>query len=698
MAKQRRGAPRGLARRREPVQPLDQETIAELVALVEGGQYVDAIVTMEELREDHPREPLLYKLLGMAYSQVGELGGAAQRWEEAIRLDPDDISLWRLLTGIYYSQGRPIHALHALRRYVAAAPDDEEELPQLRTMVREMEALLDARGRQLGVARGDAERGTLLLEQGQRALEEGQYLDAARRFRDAARALPAWTTPRTNLALAQFLLGRHDEAVAGAERVLAEHPDDSLALNVMVRLLVMLGRREDAAPYGERLWAVAQAAVARLARADAGDDEAAEEEPPFEFEKAADAFALLDWDERVVATLERLPREELGDRGLLLLGAALANTGRKATALEVLQELEPLPRAARLAEALRLNEAPPGGRFTAVGRAELLPAELSEQVAMAFGVDAPGDEAARATARQAVVARAPEYLPAFMASLWLDDEVSSAHAVGVLLAVGTPAALEAVRTFAFGRLGPDDPRLHAALRLREAGRVDANRPLVLWQDGRYQELRPPRYTLVAEAAAPERSYPPAVARLMEKALDRYARQDLAGAARFYRQVLERDPTVVDAEQHLGLIALFGGDHGAAEAHFARALELDPSSLLARCTLASLRLGQRRPAEARDLLIPLTERTSFRPGELGSYLFTTAELAAADGDPARARTQLRLLLAYLPEHATARLRLRDLEREEAERKEAQAPEGGAASQLVQPLVQPPGNVRLFDPRA
>lgn len=677
MAKHKRRAQGGPVGPRVPVPPLDPEAIDEIVGLLDGGRPIEAIMILEQLRNDHPRDATIYKFLGMGYAQVGELGGAAQAWEEASRLDTDDPNLWRVLAGVYQAQGRVVHALRALRRYLAAEPADEE-LAEVEALRQRMEEALAEIGHTFGVSPAEAERGTLLLERGLRAMEEDDFLGATRHFRDAARVLPGWTVPQNNLALCQFELGNGDAAIAAAERTLASAPNDAHALGNLVRFLVILGRREEALGYGERLWTLTQGALATVPT---GGEEAVTR---FEFEKAADAWILLEQDERVVATLERLPRETLSDYGLALLGAALANTGRKTTALEVFGALEPDPAAARLAEALRLNETPPGRRFPGVEPAELLPAAIANQLAKEIDrINAQGTaDEVRAAAIGTLLARAPTFLPAFAASLWLEDEISSSGAVAVLLGVATPEAIDAVRLFAFGRLGPDETRLHAALVLHWAGRVEANinRPLLLWQDGRYQEVRPPRYEIVDEEPGAKRPYPPAIGKLMAKALERHTKGDYAGAARLYHQVLAQDATVEDAEQHLGLIELLNGDLDAAERHFTRALELDPAFALPRCTLASLRIRQGRLPEARDLLIPLADRTRFGVTELASYLFTTAELARADGDEARARGQLRLLLAYVPTHTPARLRLRELERAETERQEAQ---GQGTGQLLQP---------------
>ena len=186
-------------------------------------------------------------------------------------------------------------------------------------------------------------------------------------------------------------------------------------------------------------------------------------------------------------------------------------------------------------------------------------------------------------------------------------------------------------------------------------------------------MLPPRYEVTLDSEAVQ-AYPPAIAKLMEKALDRRSNGDPDGAARLLRQVLSQDASIVEAEQHLGVIGLLQNNDTEAETHFTRALTLQPDFSLARSALASLRVKQKRLSEAREVLIPLIDRTTFRATELASYLFTAAELAGADGDPARARQQLRLLLAYVPGHNPARMRLRDLEREEAERKKAQEQQG------------------------
>lgn len=677
MARQKRGRQSNSLIPPDQLPPLNNETVNELAQMLDAGQFVEAILIMEAMREEHPREAILAKLLGMAYAEIGELSAAAERWEEATRLDPRDPSLWRLLAGVYQGQGRIAHALRALRRYLEQEEDDDQQ-EQLESVRDAFEEALDDLAATYGVTRNEADRAALLLEQGLRTMEGGDYLGANRQFRDAARAMPGWTAPLNNQALCQFELGNTDAAIEMSQRVLATNADDAFALAALVRFLTLTGRRAEAAPHADRLWALVQDGLAQQRAGGEVTPQPGLTESLL-FEKAAEAFTYLERDDQVIAALEPQPRDSLSDLALIQLGAALANRNRKPAALDLFKALDPHPVAAPLAEALQLNETPPGRRFPALDPAQLFPqkiAERADQELARIAADPPAEEA---TARQGLMldflAHFPTFLPTFYSSLWMGDELASANAAGLLLRVGTPEAIDAVRTFAFGRLGPDETRLHAALLLRREGLVDANRPLLLWQDGRYQEMSPPRFGVTPDTAD-ARPYPPAVAKQMSKALDRRAKGDLDGAARALRQVLSQDPSVVDAEQHLGVLALLQNDDLAAEGHFKRALEIDPGFGLARSALASLRVKQKRFNDARDLLIPLADRTAFRATELASYLFTAAELAGADGDAARARQQLRLLLAYVPSHTPARMRLRELEREEEERKKAQEQQGNA----------------------
>lgn len=660
MAKKRRGH-----QEVPPVPTLDAETQARVdnaVTMLEAGDFVEAIGLLEPLREEHPRTALIYKLLGSAYADLGVPNAAAERWEEGAKLDPADEHLWRFLAGAYGQIGSYTHALRALRRYHALEPDGE---PDLREALQELEAILSQTSTELGLSLRDTERATILLENALRAMMKGEHEEALRAARDASRMAPEWVIPRTLIALAQFQLGRGAEALATCERLLERQPDNGHVLASYARFLVTLGRRDDALEVSDRL-------VAQLQDPNASSDN----QNQFARERAAEAFALLEQDERVVATLGGDARLRAGEGALLLLGAALANLGRREEALELFASLEEHAVASRITAALRRGDVPPGGRFVSLPPSELLPSGMLDSV-LAQVLEPETEGAMGQAAMGKLLDEAPTFMPALLASLWHAEDLAAARAVDILLVLGTPEAIDALRAFVTGRLGRDEVRLHAAVGLRDDGHLGDSPVLRLWQEDQLVELSPPRFELLDPAQAPRAPYPVAVRKLMERAVARHEEGDLEAAASAYERVLAIDGSVADAEQHLGLILLLRGDREGAEPHFQRAFELDPEFVLARCTLASLRIGQRRFPEARELLEPLAGRPAFEPSELAAYLFTSAELAAAEGDGARARSQLRLLFAYVPDHEPALMRLRDLERADATQRQA------AALRLVQP---------------
>lgn len=650
MAKKQRkraGAPATKAHDPEIRQQIDRA-----VGLLEAGQFIEAVSLLEPLRESLPSEAVVYKLLGTAYAELGAPALAAGRWEEAVKLDPHDENIWRFLAGAFGQIGCYTHALRALRRHHALATNAD---PGLREARDELEGILSQTSAELGLSVREAERATLLLEDALRAQMSGDFETALRYARDASRMSPSWPIPRTLIALAQFQLGRGDEALATCERLLEEQPDNGHALAAYARFLVTLGRREDALVVSDRLLSSLGA-----------PDIAEKNHNQFTRERAAEAFAQLEQDERVVVALGGETLRQAGEGAHLLLGVAQANLGRHAEALELFSALEEHPVALRFVEALRRGDTPPGGRFIALPPSELLPSgmldRLLEQVLQPA---TEGDLGQRAMLE--LVDHAPTFMPALLASLWHADDLAAARAVDILLVLGTPAAIDALRVFASGRLGRDEVRLHAAIGLRDDGHLDGGPILALWQEDQLERWSPPRYELLDPAGAPRAPYPVAVRKLMERAVAWHEEGNLDAAASAYERIVALDPTVADAEQHLGLIKLLRGDREAAEPHFQRAFALNPEFVLARCTLASLRIGQRRFDEARELLAPLTDQLRFEPSELAAYLFTTAELAAAEGDGARARAQLRLLFAYVPDHEPALMRLRDLERVEAARR-------------------------------
>ena len=231
-------------------------------------------------------------LLGYLYQQTGRLEDAASRFEQAIRLQPEDRAATVRLAQVYLGLNRlrearelfdsvvmifPTLARNGLgeialreRRYEEAVGHFRavlERAPQASSIhyslamayrglgrLDEARSHLKQRGNG-GINVGDpivdglqslvrGERG--LVAQGRRAYEAGEYKEAAAAFAKAIESAPGSVTARVNLGLTQMQLGNTVEAVALLSKAFELAPDDPDAARELLRALLRLRRVDDA--------------------------------------------------------------------------------------------------------------------------------------------------------------------------------------------------------------------------------------------------------------------------------------------------------------------------------------------------------------------------------------------------------------------------------------------------------------------
>ena len=231
-------------------------------------------------------------LLGYLYQQTGRLEDAASRFEQAIRLQPEDRAATVRLAQVYLGLNRlrearelfdsvatvfPTLARNGLgeialreRRYEEAVGHFRavlERAPQASSIhyslamayrglgrLDEARSHLKQRGNG-GINVGDpiadglqslvrGERG--LVARGRRAYEAGQYKEAAAAFAQAIKSAPGSVTARVNLGLTHMQLGNTVEAVALLSKAFELAPDDPDAARELLRALLRLRRVDDA--------------------------------------------------------------------------------------------------------------------------------------------------------------------------------------------------------------------------------------------------------------------------------------------------------------------------------------------------------------------------------------------------------------------------------------------------------------------
>ncbi|MEM7405603.1 MAG: tetratricopeptide repeat protein [Pseudomonadota bacterium] len=89
--------------------------------------------------------------------------------------------------------------------------------------------------------------------------------------------------------------------------------------------------------------------------------------------------------------------------------------------------------------------------------------------------------------------------------------------------------------------------------------------------------------------------------LLRQAVTAFRAQDYATAARFYRQIIERDPRNPDILNNYALVLHYTGQSGQALEHLRTALNLNPTHQRSWLTLGFIHKATGRTSEAREAL-------------------------------------------------------------------------------------------------
>jgi tetratricopeptide (TPR) repeat protein len=215
---------------------------------LDTGHSAEAIPALETYHRDHPLDPDVCNLLGIAYDRIGESDKSLRMFEEFARLAPNKPEAFNNLGAAYLRAGNPDQAETAFRRSLAIRPGAVDALYNLG-------ALLNARTK-YSESKPLLEQAFRLEHSGAVAYELAVALAGMGSKREALRVLQSSTPPKgANAAPWLKLLGalEFDQGnVAAASRALDAavllDPDDlELSYNLaMVRL--QAGRVDAAIP------------------------------------------------------------------------------------------------------------------------------------------------------------------------------------------------------------------------------------------------------------------------------------------------------------------------------------------------------------------------------------------------------------------------------------------------------------------
>jgi len=615
-----------------------QKALERAARLIANSRVQEAVELLKPFLEFYPRNVNLRYYLGYARAQAGDVWGGLAEYEQAQKLERSP-SHWIPLMLLYLETNMRAHALRALRRVLKQQiefPADLDVSEVLADMEQEVVKIAD----ELGLTARRAEDGLYGMERGQIELQQNNFPASIAASRKSIKIMGDWPPPLNNLSLALFWNGQAEEAIATAQRVLAQYPDNVHALSNSIRFLAWSGREEEA----QALWP-------RL-----------EEIAPLERDlqrKVVDAAAVLGQDESVYQLLHAVSDEsELTRQERYFLAVAEANTGRRAAARRHWQALrEEMPGVKDFLAALKAGRPGLGWaeRYPYFHSVELVPMqELDRFIEFVTSQEDTTSQAARRQIER-FVARFPQVVRMAEKLLWEEEQPEAG--ISLLVNIATPAAYAALRRFGSSQAGDDQLRTRVLSELMRAGEIAKDETLHVWLEGEWRDVQISGYDISSEFKP---TYTPEVDDLLSRGAELSQQGDSEQAERLFRRALELNPNVKEAYNNLGTLYARRDEHARAKEMFGVALEMDPLYVFPRCNLASYLLSDGDIAGARAMLEPLAGKTRFHPQDLAFYHYTQARILIQEQEYDAARKLLESTLSVYPDYKLAQNMLDRLE--------------------------------------
>lgn len=616
------------------------------------GQPEQVVELLEPGLSRFGNHPPYRAALAAAYGQLGLFQEAAQHAHLAADLAPQ-VAEYRFLAAIaWYEAGYYTLAHRARQSWQHLAPSDAVIASEFEWQELSYQAGLDDLCNRYGVDdRALAERAGYGLDMARWALSQERWGDAVSHARQVIKLLPQWPPPRNNLSLALYYIGEPAAAIAEAEAVLREiDPNNVQALSNLVRFCLARGDTAAAQGYGERL-----AALPLPMEVDTAT-------------KLVEGLALLDRDEDVLRVIKQMAKQfgELSGQLHLDWAIAAANLGRRREALAHAREAEARgddsPLAVETIIALRARRPGRGiaERYSYTHVSDWITHDLLNRFLLLIRREAEhGQRDERRWAE--LLARCPQIV--LVAQKMLYEDMAGTGAPGaemhlrLLQVIGTPGALEVLRTFALGRVGMQEDRMLALNLLKQAGGLPADATVMMWVDGEQHPIESTGYDIVSDDLT---SYSPEALLAYEQARTAHRAGDIAAAERGYRRAIALFPNAKEAYNNLGAILVQRGETAEGEECLDRALAIDPLYAFPRVTRALQALYAGDLTTAKEWLEPLRSVTHWPASGFINYQKGLARIAIYEERFLEAQGHLQMAQNLAPEDTEIEELLEDID--------------------------------------
>ena len=193
--------------------------------------------------------------LGVVLEKRGDADAAIACHREAVESEAEHVGAHRNLAALLADTGESDEAIAVLRQAIGIDPGFAEGRSRLGALLKKTGALAEALEVIQRALELDPELAEAHNELGNVLLEDVQVGEAVKSYRNAVRIAPDYPLYRNNLAVALRYTDRSLEAADECRKVLAGHPDNFDANNILGDLLVEFGEPVAALEHFERAWA-----------------------------------------------------------------------------------------------------------------------------------------------------------------------------------------------------------------------------------------------------------------------------------------------------------------------------------------------------------------------------------------------------------------------------------------------------------
>jgi len=605
-------------------------------AMLLRGQWSQAKQVLENLDQQHPGNPEVLSHLVNTYLDLDDHIGYTYACERLLKADPRNAYAAYGLSGGYMMTMHPLLALQALRNAVERFPN-HEQAAESRKRLQELETMMASTLEEMGLEGEEGEAIARLHEQGQVHLERGHYAKARQVEQEVLRLKPDFLAAQNNLSLIYFSESNLDGAIASAQQVLDQQPDNVHALANLIRFYCSLGEWEQAEAFATRL---------KESQTPAWDV----------WTKKVEALSYLGDDAGILQVYEQARKaDDINSTSALfhhLVAVALERSGQTREARKQWKEALKKSPGMTLAQAnLEDLDLPVGqrqGPWAFDLNFWLNREDTLDLITALQNASKTKDDKALSKAAQRYLQDHPAILNLIPVLLDRGDPAAREFALRCATVVQTPEMLQALHDFALSQSGPDSLRHEAIMQVSQADLLPSNK-VRMWLQGEWREIMLIAYTFHRE---PPYEHTPEVEELLSHALD-LLRQGKPDAAKTAEQVLQEaialEPDKPDLLNNLAVSYEIQGRPDEATTLLTQISEQYPDYVHGQIMMARLHLSRGDVDAAEAILKPMLSRKRFHLDDFAEFSDAYIQFLIARKQVEGAKMWLDMWKQVDPEH-------------------------------------------------